>query len=128
MALKLRFYRCKVCGNIVQVFIEGAGELVCCGEEMELLEAKTADIGSEKHVPVFEILEDGTTVIKVGSEPHPMESGHYIQFIETTSKDNKKIELEFFEPDQIAQMKVKIDSGKAFEYCNIHSLWEGNND
>ena len=128
MALKLRFYRCKVCGNIVQVLIDGAGELVCCGEEMMLLEPKSVDNGSEKHVPVFEKLDDGTTVVKVGSEPHPMENEHYIQFIEAISNDNKKLELEFFEPHQIAQMKVKGCPDKAFEYCNIHSLWEGNND
>lgn len=28
-------YECKICGNVVVVTNEGAGELVCCGEAMD---------------------------------------------------------------------------------------------
>ncbi len=31
-------YRCNICGNQVKVTKVGGGELVCCGEEMELIE------------------------------------------------------------------------------------------
>ncbi|MCG7852682.1 MAG: desulfoferrodoxin FeS4 iron-binding domain-containing protein [Methanosarcinaceae archaeon] len=31
-------YRCNICGNEVEVLTVGGGALVCCGEEMELLE------------------------------------------------------------------------------------------
>ena len=31
-------YRCNICGNEVVVTVVGGGALVCCGEEMELLE------------------------------------------------------------------------------------------
>lgn len=31
-------YRCNVCGNIVTVKEVGGGTLVCCGEDMELIE------------------------------------------------------------------------------------------
>lgn len=31
-------YRCNVCGNEVTVTKVGGGALVCCGEEMELVE------------------------------------------------------------------------------------------
>ncbi|MFQ6136293.1 MAG: desulfoferrodoxin FeS4 iron-binding domain-containing protein [Candidatus Hydrothermarchaeales archaeon] len=31
-------YRCNVCGNEVEVTKVGGGTLVCCGEEMELLQ------------------------------------------------------------------------------------------
>jgi len=30
-------YRCNICGNIVVVEQVGGGELVCCGEPMELI-------------------------------------------------------------------------------------------
>ena len=30
-------YRCGICGNEVQVTKVGGGELVCCGQKMELL-------------------------------------------------------------------------------------------
>jgi desulfoferrodoxin-like iron-binding protein len=29
-------YKCELCGNVVKVIEEGAGELVCCGEPMVL--------------------------------------------------------------------------------------------
>jgi superoxide reductase len=34
-------YRCNVCGNIVKVTHAGVGELVCCGQPMELIKEKT---------------------------------------------------------------------------------------
>lgn len=33
-------YRCNICGNEVVVTKVGGGTLVCCGEDMELLEEK----------------------------------------------------------------------------------------
>jgi superoxide reductase len=27
-------YKCELCGNVVKVIESGAGDLVCCGEEM----------------------------------------------------------------------------------------------
>ena len=32
MAKKLELYRCELCGNLIEVVLEGEGELVCCGE------------------------------------------------------------------------------------------------
>ena len=31
-------YLCEICGNKVKVLESGAGALVCCGEEMKLVE------------------------------------------------------------------------------------------
>jgi desulfoferrodoxin-like iron-binding protein len=31
-------FRCNICGNEVEVIKAGGGELVCCGEAMELME------------------------------------------------------------------------------------------
>lgn len=33
-------YRCNVCGNVVKVTEAGGGTLVCCGEDMELVEGE----------------------------------------------------------------------------------------
>jgi superoxide reductase len=44
-------YKCDVCGNIVEVLHEGIGNLVCCDEEMKLMDEKTEDSSKEKHVP-----------------------------------------------------------------------------
>ncbi|GAG44735.1 unnamed protein product, partial [marine sediment metagenome] len=70
MAEKLQIYKCLVCGNIVEVLHGGVGELVCCGQPMELLDEKTADAATEKHVPVIEKI-DGGFKVKVGSVAHP---------------------------------------------------------
>jgi len=72
MADKLQIYKCMVCGNIVEVLHGDVGELVCCGQPMELLSEKTPDEGQEKHVPLIEKTDSGIKV-KVGSVPHQME-------------------------------------------------------
>ena len=37
MTEKFEIYKCHICGNLVQVLVEGQGELVCCGQAMEHL-------------------------------------------------------------------------------------------
>ena len=90
MAKKLQIYKCMACGNIVEVLHGGDGELVCCGEPMKNLVAKTADEGKEKHVPVIEKI-DGGIKVKVGSVAHPMEEKHFIEWIEVLA-DGKAYE------------------------------------
>ena len=77
-------YKCNVCNQVVEVIVGGAGELVCCGEPMELQKEKSVDEGQEKHVPVLDQSGKGT-LVKVGSVPHPMEDNHYITMIELES-------------------------------------------
>ncbi|MFW5733425.1 MAG: desulfoferrodoxin FeS4 iron-binding domain-containing protein [Oceanidesulfovibrio sp.] len=28
-------YKCEICGNVVELLVDGGGELVCCGEAMQ---------------------------------------------------------------------------------------------
>ena len=118
-----QIYRCRVCGNMVEVLHSGVGTIVCCNEPMELLKGKTEDIGLEKHVPVIEKTDRGVKV-KVGSIPHPMEERHYIEWIEI-STDNV-VCRRFLKPgdEPEAEFEVKGDKFKAREYCNIHGLWQ----
>jgi len=124
MATKLEIYKCQKCGNIVEVLQGGAGQLVCCDEPMKLLDEKTADAATEKHVPVIEKVEGGYKV-KVGSVPHPMLEEHYIQWIELLADD--KAYRQFLEPgdEPEAVFNVQADSVSAREHCNIHGLWKG---
>lgn len=124
MAKKLEVYKCAVCGNIVEVLHGGAGELVCCGKPMEKLVAKTADVGREKHVPVIEKIQGGVKV-KVGSVPHPMETEHYIEWIEIIA--DGKAYRQFLNPGDApqAEFAVKAAQISAREFCNVHGLWEG---
>ncbi len=122
MTRRLQVYKCEKCGNIVEVLHEGAGELVCCGEPMKVMEEKTADAATEKHVPVVEAGGAGVTV-KVGSVPHPMEDEHYIEWVEIVSGDNAyRI---FLKPGGAPEgtFQVLADGVSAREYCNVHGLW-----
>jgi len=116
-------YICNICGNIVEVLHTGVGELVCCGQPMELLTEKTVDIGLEKHVPVIEKL-NGKIKVKVGSVPHPMEQKHYIEWIEIIV-DGKTCR-KFLKPGDKPEAEFEITAEKieAREYCNIHGLWK----
>jgi superoxide reductase len=122
MTKRLQVYKCEVCGNIVQVFHAGKGELVCCNQPMKLLEEQTEEQGREKHVPVAEKTDKGINV-KVGSVPHPMEEKHYIEWIEVQT--DKGISTKFLNPgdEPRAEFEIEGDVVKAREYCNIHGLW-----
>lgn len=123
MTEQKQIYKCNVCGNIVEVLHSGKGQLVCCGQLMELLKEKTEDIGKEKHVPVIEKTETGFKV-KIGSVPHPMEEKHYIEWIEIIA-DGRSYR-KFLKPGNKPEAEFEIKAKKilAREYCNIHGLWK----
>ena len=118
-----QIYRCNICGNIVEIMHSGQGELVCCGETMELMEEKINDEGHEKHVPIIEN-NNGLIRVKLGEIPHPMETGHYIEWIEVIAEDGKRGKR-FLKPGDKPQAEFytrkKIIGARA--YCNVHGLW-----
>lgn len=122
MAQALEIYKCEMCGNIIEVFHPGAGELVCCGAPMILQKENTVDASKEKHVPVIE-RGAGTVTVKVGSVPHPMESAHYIEWIELIA--DGKVYRAQLQPGQApeATFPVSATDVKVREYCNLHGQW-----
>jgi len=122
MTKRLQVYKCEVCGNIVEVLHEGAGALVCCGQDMKLLVENTVDASREKHVPVIETTAKGTKV-KVGSVPHPMEEKHYIEWIELIA--DGKAYRQFLKPGGApeAEFPIVAPRASARAYCNLHGLW-----
>ena len=125
MTEQKQIYKCNVCGNMVEVLHTGVGELVCCGQPMELLKEKTEDVGQEKHLPVIEKTASGVKV-KVGSVAHPMEEKHYIEWIEIIA-DGKACRI-FLKPGDKpeAEFETRAEKIKARAYCNIHGLWVAN--
>ena len=123
MIKQKQVYKCNVCGNIVEVLNAGGGQLVCCGQPMELLTEKNQDMGNEKHIPIIEKTETGIK-IKIGSLPHPMEETHYIQWVELIA-DNISYR-QFLKPNDKPEAKfcIKAESLSARCYCNIHGLWK----
>ena len=121
-------YRCNICGNIVEVLHTGVGQLICCGQPMELLPEKTEDEGNEKHVPVIEKTDAGTTV-RVGSVPHPMEDKHFIEWIEMIAADGTYCR-KFLKPGDAPEAEFEIlaeNVVEAREFCNVHGLWKAKN-
>jgi len=122
---KLReIYKCNICGNIVGVLHAGVGELVCCGEPMELMKEKTEDASNEKHVPYIEKTANGV-LVKVGqNQDHPMEEKHYIEWIQVIA--DGAAHRKFLKPGDKPQAKFEIKASmiEAREYCNIHGLWK----
>ena len=118
-------YKCSVCGNIVEILHAGAGQLVCCGQPMELLQGKTTDVGLEKHLPVIEKTEN-KIIVKIGSVPHPMEDAHYIELIEIIAGEH--VYKKFLKPGDTPEAVFEISENNfiARAYCNVHGLWQTN--
>jgi superoxide reductase len=125
MTQEREIYKCNVCGNVTEVLHSGAGELVCCGQPMELLKEKSEDEGMEKHVPVVEKTDSGA-IVTVGSVAHPMESEHYIEWIEIVTEH--RVYRKELEPgmEPVAEFFFEAENFSARAYCNVHGLWKSN--
>ncbi len=126
MTEEKQVYRCNICGNMVEVIHLGTGRLVCCNNQMQLLEEKTSGVGPEKHVPVIEKTDNGV-IVKIGSIPHPMEENHCIEWIEIVTDGT--VYRKILKPGDKAgaEFDIKlgdIDEITAREYCSIHGLWK----
>ena len=124
MAERLEVYKCEACGNIVEVLHGGGGELVCCGEAMQLLVENTVDAAKEKHVPIVAQV-DGGVKVSVGSVAHPMDEKHYIQWIELIA--DGQFYLHFLSPGDVPESVFNVQANQitARAYCNLHGLWKG---
>ncbi len=123
MAEKSAVYYDKASGLVVESLWDGGGELEVNGNKLEKLIPNTTDAATEKHVPV--ITQEGNKVtVKVGEAAHPMDSNHYILFIEVLA-GNKVYRQDFKEGDSIAEaaftIEDPVDSARA--YCNLHGFW-----
>lgn len=124
MAERLEIYKCEK-GMVIEVLNGDKCIPECCGEVMTLMEPKTSDWKTEKHVPIVEELPEGGIKVKVGSVPHPMTDEHYIQWIEVINGDyvNRKYLKPGDKPE--ADFYVSLKDGLVIrEYCNIHGLWK----
>ena len=126
MTNRLEVYKCGLCGNITEVMHAGSGSLVCCGSNMKLMTENSVDAATEKHVPVIEIGADSITV-KVGSVPHPMESSHYIEWIELIA--DGQVYRQFLNPGEAAEATFNVTASAvtAREFCNLHGHWSAQN-
>ncbi len=123
MTNKNEIYKCPLCGNIVEVLHTGAGELVCCGQPMDLMTENTVDAAKEKHVPVVTKVDNGYKV-SVGSVAHPMEEKHWIEWIELVA--DGKVYRQNLSPGDAPEVTFCVEASEvtARAYCNLHGHWK----
>ena len=111
--LRLRFYVCPLCGNVIQ----SSGEAVvsCCGLTLPALDAEEADPAHSLRV---ELAEDEYWV----TLEHEMSREHYISFVAGVRDDG--CDLCRLYPEWNAGARLKRSGTQYFYwYCNRHGLF-----
>jgi superoxide reductase len=122
MKENVKFYICPICGNVIELIQDSGVPVVCCGKKMELMQANTSDAALEKHVPIYEFVED-EIVVRVGEIEHPMQKDHYIMWIALVS-DNRISRVTLY-PEQETLTRFKYaPNSTIYAYCNKHGLWK----
>lgn len=125
MPEKKSVYSCSKCGNIVESLWNGANDIKCCDAIMDKLVENSVDAAVEKHVPVI-VREGSKVIVKVGDIAHPMESDHYILFVELIC-GSQVLRHDFVEGDSVAEAKFCVADTtadlQARAFCNLHGFW-----
>ena len=119
---EVKFYRCPICGNVIELIDGDSKRITCCGKNMELLVANTVDASVEKHVPVYEV-NGNEIIVKVGDVIHPMEEKHYIMWIALVS-DNKVTRVDLLPNEAPEAVFDYVEKAEVYAYCNLHGLWK----
>lgn len=124
--MEQKFLICEKCGNMVMGIKTDGCPIMCCGQEMKVLDPGTSDGAHEKHVPVWTV-EGNLVHVTVGAVEHPMLEAHYIQWISLQTKQGtQRKELK---PGDAPRASFALCDGDeavaAYAYCNLHSLWKG---
>ena len=123
--MKVRFFICNHCGNIIAMIKDNGIPIKCCGENMQEIIPGTSEGAREKHIPVYHI--NGETVtVSVGETEHPMTAEHYIDWVCIETEDG--FQLKTLTPGVSPRISFSIskdDKVKAvYAFCNLHSLWK----
>ena len=124
MQEEIKYFKCPICGNVIEVVNGDIKRIKCCDKSLELLVANTIDASLEKHVPTYEI-EGNEIIVKVGEVIHPMEENHYIMWISLVT--NEKVIRVSLKPGEEPIVRLPYIKGSViYEYCNLHGLWKNN--
>lgn len=113
---------CPNCGAAIKVIDDCNCKdegFTCCGKKMVTLKANSVDASLEKHIPNYEIDENGISA----SVNHVMENDHYIKWICLVTEDSE--EFIYLKPNMDAKVLFKGKTkGVLYSYCNKHGLWK----
>lgn len=121
--MKVKFYICRHCGNVIHKVHDAGVPVVCCGQKMEELVPNTVDASGEKHLPVA-VVENGVVSVSVGSVAHPMIPEHSIEWVYLESE--KGGQIKYLNPGSAPEVKFQVGDDKpvaVYAYCNLHGLW-----
>ena len=122
MTQKLEIYKCEICGNVIEITHNGANSLVCCNQDMELLEEHRAN-ENDAH---FAHVENLSEIQKRVFFNHPMTKEHHIEYIEIISNDHKYLKRKFLSETDSPEISFKCDCKEGFYvrlYCNLDGVW-----
>ncbi len=123
--MNLKFLKCNKCKNILVYVDEKCSGLTCCGEELKELVPGTVEASLEKHIPVYEQIENAVNVT-VGSVLHPMQPEHYIEWI--CIQTSTGYQLKYLNPGDEPKASFALTNDEKLEavyaYCNLHGLWK----
>lgn len=118
-------YKCLNCGNIIDVIKSKDEIIMCCGNKMQKIISNTVDASKEKHLPIYTKEENLINVI-VGSEKHPMNENHYIEWVQLETTQG--IQRKFLKPNTDPKVVFSILDNEQiisiYAYCNLHGLWK----
>ncbi len=112
--LRMKFYVCPICGNIIC----STGETVvsCCGIVLPALEPETED--DDHHLSVEKVEDEYYITIQ-----HDMSKRHYISFIAAVKDDGYEIKKLYAEGNAEARFKISRTKYLLY-YCNMHGLFK----
>ena len=113
--------KCMKCGAMVEVLKDCTCDdcgIKCCGEQMRTFVPNTEEASFEKHMPVYEVIDDEIVV----TVPHVMEEDHYIEWIALEDEMTSQKQMLVIGKEATAKFPYKKGS-KVYSYCNKHGLW-----
>ena len=119
-----KFYICPDCGTLVEMIHDSGIAPSCCGMKMDELRPNSFEASGEKHIPAVSVDGDLVTV-NVGSVDHPMQSAHYIQWVQLVTENG--VQRQMLRPDQPPKVVFSLNGEKplaVYAYCNLHGLWK----
>lgn len=123
--MKVRFFICNHCGNIIAMVRDCGVPVQCCGENMQEIIPGTSEGAKEKHIPVYDVKGEKVKV-SVGETEHPMTPEHYIDWVCIETEEG--VQFKNLNPSMSPHVSFSLSEGDklkaVYAFCNQHSLWQ----